>query len=178
MVPVLGSRRITQFEVEYLIGVFYPWLSPVFQNTEQYRRVEESQRIVQRSPPYIYRSSMNKPRFFPKKSKIKGSNFKTSKLSKNFISLIRYICKSSENCSFFVYKCQQAEITLFLAHLSRRLIGELIVYQWSVVRPSVRPSSTMLKDLLLRNRWADQSQILCGASLGRGNDIVRGIWVT
>ena len=64
----------------------------------------------------------------------------------------------------------------FLAHLSRRLIGELIVYQWSGVRrrrPSVRrPSSTMLKHLLLRNRWADQSQILCGASLGRGNDIL------
>ena len=30
----------------------------------------------------------------------------------------------------------------FLAHLSRRLIGELIIYQWSGVRrPSVRPSS-------------------------------------
>ena len=44
-----------------------------------------------------------------------------------------------------------------------------------VQRPSVhrrRPSSTMLKDLFLRNRWADQSQILCGASLGRGNDIL------
>ena len=63
----------------------------------------------------------------------------------------------------------------FLAHLSRRLIGELIVYQWSGVRrPSVRrpSSSTMLKDLLLRNRWADQSQILCGASFDRGNDIL------
>ena len=33
-----------------------------------------------------------------------------------------------------------------------------------------RPSSTMHKHLLLRNRWADQSQILCGASLGRGNE--------
>ena len=63
----------------------------------------------------------------------------------------------------------------FLAHLSRRLIGELIVYPWSGVRrrPSVvRPSSTMLKHLLLRNRLADQSQILCGASLGRGNEIL------
>ena len=52
--------------------------------------------------------------------------------------------------------------------------GELIVYP-SSRRQSVRrrPSSfTMLKDLLLRNRWADQSQILCGASLGRGNDIL------
>ena len=36
-------------------------------------------------------------------------------------------------------------------------------------RPS---SSTMLKHLLLRNRLADQSQILCGASLGRGNEIL------
>ena len=35
----------------------------------------------------------------------------------------------------------------------------------------VRPSSTMLKHLLLRNRLADQSQILCGA-LGRGNEIL------
>ena len=62
----------------------------------------------------------------------------------------------------------------FLAHLSRRLIGELIVYPWSGVRrPSVvRRPFTMLKQLLLRNRWADQSQILCGASLGRGNDIL------
>ena len=65
----------------------------------------------------------------------------------------------------------------FLAHLSRRLIGELIVYPWSGVRPSVRrPSvrrlSTMLKHLLLRNRLADQNQILCGASLGRGNEVL------
>ena len=71
------------------------------------------------------------------------------------------------------------KLMAFLAHLSRRLIGELIVYQWSGVRrrPSVvgvrRPSSsTMLKHLLLRNRLADQSQILCGASLGRGNEIL------
>ena len=62
----------------------------------------------------------------------------------------------------------------FLAHLSRRLIDELIGYQWSGVRgpSSVRPSSTMLKHLLLRNRLTDQSQILCGASLGKGNDIL------
>ena len=64
-----------------------------------------------------------------------------------------------------------------LAHLSQRLIGELIGYSWSGVHPSVgvrRPlaSLTMLKDLLLRNRFANQSQILCGASLGRGNSIL------
>ena len=55
----------------------------------------------------------------------------------------------------------------FLAHLSRRLIGELIGYSWSGVRR--RPSFTMLKHLL-RNRLANQSQILCGASLDRGNE--------
>ena len=65
----------------------------------------------------------------------------------------------------------KSENSGFLAHLSRRLIGELIVYPWSGVRPS-SASSTMLKHLLLRNRLADQSQILCGASLGRGNDIL------
>ena len=65
------------------------------------------------------------------------------------------------------------EIIIFLAHLSRRLIGELIGYSWSVVRPSsVRPSSFTILKNLLRNRFANQSQILCGASLGRGNDIL------
>ena len=65
-------------------------------------------------------------------------------------------------------------LSKFLAHLSRRLIGELIVYPWSGVhhRHRRRPSSTMLRHLLLRNRLADRSQILCGASLGRGNDIL------
>ena len=66
--------------------------------------------------------------------------------------------------------------TALLAHLSQRLKGELIGYSWSGLHPSVgivRPSAsfTMLKDLL-RNRFANLSQILCGASLGRGNDIL------
>ena len=39
---------------------------------------------------------------------------------------------------------------IFLAHLSRRLIGELTIYPWSSVRRR-RPLSTMLKHLL-RNR--------------------------
>ena len=66
----------------------------------------------------------------------------------------------------------------FLAHLSQRLIGELIGYSWSGVRPSAsvvvrRPSSSVVnnfKRLLLQNRLPDQCQILCGASLGRGNE--------
>ena len=66
-------------------------------------------------------------------------------------------------------------IQCILAHLSQRLIGELIGYPWSGVRPSsvrCRSSFTMLKDLLPRNRFANQSHILSGASLGRGNDIL------
>ena len=83
------------------------------------------------------------------------------------MSLLMPIC--SHTCSH-----------ILLAHLSQRLIGELIVYSCSGVRPSVvrrrRTSSYVVvhnfKHLLLRNRWADQSQILCGASLGRGNEIL------
>ena len=53
-------------------------------------------------------------------------------------------------------------------------LGELIGYPWSSVRPSIRrrPSSTMTKNLLLRNCVPDHSQILYGASLGRGNEIL------
>ena len=59
----------------------------------------------------------------------------------------------------------------FLAHLSRRLRGELLVYQWlrrlsSVVRPSVN----IFKHLLLWNHWANWTQISCGDSLGWGNE--------
>ena len=57
------------------------------------------------------------------------------------------------------------------AHLSRRLICELIVYPCSCVRrPSVVVSDNF-KHFLLRNRWANRSQILCGASMGRGTKI-------
>ena len=57
----------------------------------------------------------------------------------------------------------------FFAHLSRRLIGELIGYSWSGVHPSSVVVVNNFKHLL-QNRLPDQSQILCGASLGRGNE--------
>ena len=57
-----------------------------------------------------------------------------------------------------------------LAHLSQRLIGELIGYPWSGVRPSASSVVNNFKRLLLQNRLPDQCQILCGASLGRGNE--------
>ena len=60
---------------------------------------------------------MNKPRIFPK-SKIEGSKFKTCKLSKFLFSLIRNICKSSENLSFTTNRFQQAEITLIFVPTS------------------------------------------------------------
>ena len=57
---------------------------------------------------------------------------------------------------------------LFLAHLSRRLT------RWAYSIPMLwRPLSslsTMFKKLLLWNRLANQSQIVCGTSLGRGNE--------
>ena len=59
---------------------------------------------------------------------------------------------------------------LFLANLSQRLIGELIGFSWSSVHPSCIVVINNFKHLLLQNRLPDQSQILCGASLGRGNE--------
>ena len=45
-----------------------------------------------------------------------------------------------------------------------------IGYSWSGVRPSSSSVVNNLKHLLLQNRLPDQSQILCGATLGRGNE--------
>ena len=55
-----------------------------------------------------------------------------------------------------------------LAHLSQRLIGELIGYSWSGVRPlsSVHNAQRSSSPKPLGH----QSKILCGASLGRGNE--------
>ena len=89
-------------------------------------------------------------------------------------------------CPFIQKRSKNQVVSCLLAHLSRRRIGEHIVYPWSGVRrrrpsassvrrtSSVSPSvsSTMLKHLLLRNRLANQNQILCGASLGRENVIL------
>ena len=66
----------------------------------------------------------------------------------------RGVCKKEKNkslCGVVVQSpCKPMVLSLnsepqFLAHLSRRLIGELIVYPCSGVRPSVRPSSTISK---------------------------------
>ena len=68
---------------------------------------------------------------------------------------------------------------IFLYHLSRMLIGELIGYTWSGVRPAAASVVVHNAQDLLRNHGANQSQILCGASLGRRKQrFVRGIWVT
>ena len=60
-------------------------------------------------------------------------------------------------------------LLLFLAHLSQRLIGELIGYSWSGVRPSVVVNN--FKHLPFQNRLSDLGQILYGASLGRGKKV-------
>ena len=45
-----------------------------------------------------------------------------------------------------------------------------MVVEPASVRACVRASIHIFKDFLLRNRLADQSQILCGASMGKGNE--------
>ena len=77
---------------------------------------------------------------------------------------------------FLTEICLQRSKDIFLqllAHLSQRLIGELIGYSWSCIRPSVVRLSVVVynfKHFLLQNRLLDQGQILCGASLGRANE--------
>ena len=67
---------------------------------------------------------------------------------------------------------------LFLAHLSRRIIGELIVYR-SSRRPSVRAcvcvcaSVNTFKYKYLCNQLADWNQILSEASFGWGKGFSR-----
>ena len=80
--------------------------------------------------------------------------FKMYLVNGNFVYLI---------VSQFVQKLRGAYI---LAHLSPRLISELIYRTLMVRRPSVVHN---FKHFLLSNRGANQSQILCGASLGRGS---------
>ena len=55
-----------------------------------------------------------------------------------------------------------------LSHLSQRLIGELIGFSWS----GVRRRSSVVNNFkhLLQNPLPDQSQILCRASVRRGNE--------
>ena len=57
-------------------------------------------------------------------------------------------------------------ISPLLAHLSRRLIGELVVYQWLRRLSSVN----IFKHLLLWNYWANWTHISYGGSLGWGNE--------
>ena len=68
------------------------------------------------------------------------------------------------------------ENSVFLAHLSRRLKGELIVYRSirrRLVRASVGLKVNIFKLEYLRNQWANRNQILSEASLGWGIDCIR-----
>ena len=60
----------------------------------------------------------------------------------------------------------------FLAHLSRRLIGELMVYQ-SSCRLSVCVSVNIFKLEYLRNKVANPNKILSEPSLGWGKGCIR-----
>ena len=69
---------------------------------------------------------------------------------------------------------------VLLAHLSRRLKGELIVYQSSCrlavclsVWLCVCLSVNIYKLEYIRNQWANRNQVLSEASLGRGKGCIR-----
>ena len=69
------------------------------------------------------------------------------------------------------YTLEQYDVIVFLAHLSRRLKGELIVYQSSCrlcVCLSVCLSVNILKLEYLCNQWANRNEILSEPSLGWG----------
>ena len=80
---------------------------------------------------------------------------------------------------FKAQTCTNAKVasldTYIILKETSRLIGEHMGYSWSGVRPS---SFTMLKDLLLQNRLADQSQIYVEPPLVGERKFVREIWVT
>ena len=102
---------------------------------------------------------------------------------------VQISCKSAGQFRAFVVCLPMMTLMMaftmtFYAHLSQRLIGELIGYSWSGQRligeligyswSGVRPLSVGVvnnfKHLLLQNHLPDHSQILCGTSLGRGNE--------
>ena len=85
-------------------------------------------------------------------------------LFKRAYQSLKLILMSSFECSL-----KTGVTVYYLAHLSQSLIGELIGYSWSGVRPSSSVVNNF-KYLILQNRLLDQSQILCGASFSRGNE--------
>ena len=89
--------------------------------------------------------------------------------------------KRLKNCCFHfflaLYNHSQVSIVALwatcLAHLSRRLVGELIVYPWSGVRPSSVVVVHNFKHVYLCSQLADNNQILSEASLGWGKGCIR-----
>ena len=77
---------------------------------------------------------------------------------------------------FFFSITLYADVDESLAHLSRRLVGELIVYPCSGIRPSsVRrpPVVHNFKHEYLCNQLADHNEILSEATLGWGKGCIR-----
>ena len=118
---------------------------------------------------------LNWESFLEKSLKIKSALKSTGKYSKALKS--PWILLFSVGLSTVDRDLNQCKkVVPLLAHLSRRLRGELLVYQWlrrpSSVRPSSvrRPSVNIFKHLLLWNHWANWTQISYGDSLGWGNE--------
>ena len=92
---------------------------------------------------------MNKPRIFSKSLLIEGSNSKRGQIPKFCISTTGYICKSSENYSYTVYKCQQADINLVFEHVYLRqylqFLTPLIFSELKTYLPTVLLQSFAIK---------------------------------
>ena len=132
---------------------------------------------------------MSKVNFGPRSVNVTGKrdyacheNTTENKLVINISMLRTIVITRNIDKSFSFFKggksiiLNTSRIYPLLAHLSRRLKGELIVYRsirHPCVRPSVRASVNIFKLEYLRNQWANRNQILSEASLGWGIDCIR-----
>ena len=87
-------------------------------------------------------------------------------VEKKLFQIYKFNSHNNYNLTVLMLSVQQAfavHITFFLAHLSQRLIGELIVYRSSrrlCVRASVRECVNTFKHEYLCNQLADWNEIL------------------
>ena len=97
---------------------------------------------------------------------VKNENFEILFFSGKIRTSLAYIFTMEKAVVKIIFGCK-----FLLAHLSRRLVGELIVYLWSGVRPSSIVGN--FKHEYLCNQLAYHNEILAEASLGWGKGCIR-----
>ena len=118
-------------------------------------------------PTYLYMSN------FP----LLSGNFEHFSLSKRHsqMAVLKFhIILAFGTASFSLIGFVVIRSTILLAHLSRRLKGELIVCPWSVFRRSFVVLHNFKHEYMyLFNQWANHNDILSEASLGWGKGCIR-----